>query len=300
MVYKKEWEKIREEEKKIVLDQSYRPASIHLTPGCIEYYDKFLGLWQGITGYVREGDFLYYKSREKYINKINVNIKDIQPGKSCCNIPKKLHICWVGGEPPPLFYDNLDLWKSVLSSDWEIITWTNEKLTTEFFDTEYLNLINSTEIGAQKKDLIEWYVLDKLGGFFTDADIIPMRNLDELYILDTDLIVCHDMPLWWEYCASALIGCMPNLELTKNILNRIKLNGIHHSDVNMTTGPRVLGQALFEVYNEESKLKPFANLETQFYYEYNLKLWANRKSIEVPVKNIFGFHTYEDTWGGSK
>ena len=294
---------LRELDANICLDQNYRPNEISLSDDESRLIDNDTSRW-GMLGYSKEGKKLYHTSKVNTLNKFNVSLNEIKPGNHICKIPKKLHLCWVGDKnPPSYFYTSLDSWKNLLSDDWEIIIWDNEKLTTDYFEKDYLDLIESSKYGAQKKDLIQWYVLDKLGGFFADVDFIPYRNLDDLFILDADVMVCHDIPFTFQYMANAFIGSIPKSDLIGNILECIQTDGIS-DQVHMTTGPGILGKCIWNIY-QDSNIKPFANLESLFFYKSNVDALLSYVNYDEgkwdPLyqpspDGIFADHTYGGTW----
>lgn len=211
------------------------------------------------------------------------------------NIPKILHMIWVGDNPPGSYYfENLNRWKELMPG-WSILSWTNEKLTNLEIDQGYLSLIQKCRNGAQQADLLKYYLVNKYGGVYVDADVVPKRSLEELDLSDNDIVLCHDLPVTWEYIAVGFFASKPG-----NPILQYAIQGMFEVDFNdvqqhLTTGPGAMGRAYF--YNKESCKVLFL----PYYYFYrNIKgdQGIGGELVNEDYEEAFGSHRYACTWNG--
>lgn len=221
-------------------------------------------------------------------------------------IPNILHMIWVGADSPQDYFGkNLAIWKELMP-DWEFKVWTNTDLTIDNIDESYLNLINKTNIGAQKADLLRYYVVNKFGGYYVDADTIPERSLEELDVESYDLVVCHDMPyiepligVQDPYLSIGFFGACPKHSIFEHLLPKMYNVDFSRNDVHLTTGPHVFGIA-YEQIRKNSK-----NIMLPYWYFYRNKIGdigPGELGSEYGVylqenkTGVFGSHKYAATW----
>lgn len=93
-------------------------------------------------------------------------------------IPKKIHLCWLSGDPyPAKIAKCLDSWKRHLP-DYEVVLWDTER-----FDMEAVPWVK--EAFEAKKyafaaDYIRFYALYHHGGIYLDSDVEVLRSFDPL------------------------------------------------------------------------------------------------------------------------
>lgn len=210
------------------------------------------------------------------------------------NIPDILHIIWVGNNAAPdYFKKNISTWKKLMPN-WEIKVWTNSDLNPSVIDANYLHLINKSNIGAQKADLLRYYVVNKFGGYYIDSDITPYRSLEELDIGNHDVVLCHDLKIEWAYIINAFFAASPNNLMLNFILNQMQYVDLTNPDIHLTTGPAALGNAYFSVRHILDCLV----LPHWFFYR-NRKGDMDLETNEILLDTkdgIFGSHEYAATW----
>lgn len=171
--------------------------------------------------------------------------------ESLKEIPKILHMVWVGElDPPQYFINNLNKWKSLMP-DWTYMIWTNDKMTEEHFDQDYLAIIKTIKSPAQLSDFIRFYVMNKWGGYYLDADITPLRTLEELPT-DHSIILCNDLPETEpNYMMCAFTAGIPNHPLWKECIDECKKLDVTlpYNKNSIPTGPSVLGNCVFSKVN---------------------------------------------------
>jgi hypothetical protein len=211
-------------------------------------------------------------------------------------IPKILHMIWIGAkQPPQYFLDNLNKWKSLMPN-WSYMVWTNDKLTKEYFDDSFLNLIKQARNGAQAADLLGYYVIEKWGGYFMDADITPFKSLDELDTQKSNVILCHDVPIAGAYIATGFFGSVQNHILFQNLVKECYNIDFSNEQQQVTAGPGLMGQELFKFDWENSD----EYLMLPYWYFYRNRVGdpgpyvPNRITRDQP--DAFGNHFYAAEW----
>lgn len=208
-------------------------------------------------------------------------------------IPKILHMIWIGEkEIPDYFFKNLSAWKTLMPG-WEFKLWLNSDLRDDKIDLNYLNLINNAKIGAQKADLLRYYVVNKFGGYYVDSDITPIRSLDYLELNGQEFIICHDLEITWPYIINSFFASIPNSKILKFIIEKMKNIDLSIKEIHLTTGPSALGSAYFEFKDTFN----FLVLPYWFFYR-NKKgdMDVDGRILFEDKSGSFGSHMYAGTW----
>lgn len=208
-------------------------------------------------------------------------------------IPNILHMIWVGDvAAPSYFLENYTKWKQLMP-EWEIRLWTNKDLHTGVIDKNYLDLINKTNIGAQKADLLRYYIINKFGGYYADGDIIPERSLNELNIDTQDLIICHDLQIEWAYIAIGFFAASSNHPLLQHVIHKMYNVDFSISNIHLTTGPAAFGSAYFALKDTLNCL-----ILPHWYFYRNKKgdIGIDGIYLKDDINGIFGSHRYAATW----
>uniref|UniRef100_A0A6C0HSK9 Glycosyltransferase n=1 Tax=viral metagenome TaxID=1070528 RepID=A0A6C0HSK9_9ZZZZ len=193
------------------------------------------------------------------------------------DIPKIIHLIWVGNEPPSYFELYLKKWKELMP-DWEVRYWSNKDITVEHFPQSIIDKINLCEKGAQKADIMRYFIIEKYGGFYVDSDVTPHRSFEPLLKIDAKAIICHDLPLTWKYIINAFFGGVPHHTLFQNACSLCYNIVINTEDIHMQSGPRLFGEAVSKVSNK------IVLLPTKFFYR------------NENYDGRFGNHFYAKCW----
>jgi hypothetical protein len=166
----------------------------------------------------------------------------VDPPEEC--IPRLLHMIWVGGAAPEYFWENAFKWR-VLMPHWKVRLWTDTDLAT--VPEPVRNAVNSSNCGAQKADILRYWIVYEHGGVYADADIVPHRSLDPIIALGTRVVICHDLAITWGYVACAFFAAAPKEPLFE--LASLKSLSVEYNtpDVHMKTGPRLFGECIERV-----------------------------------------------------
>ena len=102
-------------------------------------------------------------------------------------IPKTIHMIWLGDKIPLTAYNNI-LYTISLHPAWKIELWTEKRLLSEMklLKKQYFK----TRDFRQKADLARYEILSRYGGIYVDADFQFYRSLDVLNL--NFPIVCHE------------------------------------------------------------------------------------------------------------
>lgn len=199
-------------------------------------------------------------------------------------IPQILHMVWVGSSnPKPDTFDMyVSQWKRLMPH-WQIRIWGDEDITEEHFPADIIAKIHASEKGAQKCDIMKYHIVERYGGVYMDADVEPHRSLDPvIYDLnDADIVLCHDIPLTWEYMAVGFFAAIPHHPVLKLACEILKGATINTHDIHMHTGPQVMGWAMARPTDSVRKC---AILPARYFY-YN-----------DGFSDRLGRHTYAKLW----
>jgi mannosyltransferase OCH1-like enzyme len=197
------------------------------------------------------------------------------------DIPRIAHLIWVGDNPRPNYFDNhVNKWRELMPL-WEIRVWTNDDITLEHFPKNVIELLSNVKKGAQKADIMRYFIIEKYGGVYLDSDITPHSSLETLKtkIPDAKAIICHDIPLTWQYISIGFFASIPHHPLfqlaTQLVVNAV----INTEDLHMHTGPRLFGEAVSKLSDNKIVLLP-----TEYFY-HNLHF-----------DERFGNHFYAKEW----
>ena len=168
-------------------------------------------------------------------------------------IPKKLHYCWLSGDPfPPLVQHCMESWKKHCS-DFEFILWDTKR-----FNVNQIPFVK--EACAAKKwafaaDYIRLHALHEMGGIYLDSDVEVIKDFsaftahhffssNECHPDEISRLSCKEKPLLSENnpalvgLQAAVIGSKPRHELLKECMNFY--SGKHHR--NIPLAPTVLAK----------------------------------------------------------
>ena len=161
-------------------------------------------------------------------------------------IPRLLHMIWVGDAAmPDTFMKYVTVWQTLMPS-WIIRIWTNSDITSTEFPDAAITLINTATKGAQKADIMRYFIIEKYGGVYMDVDVIPHRSLDPIIssFKNASLITCHDLPLTWEYVSIGFFAAVPHHPVLQTACAMCYDTLLNTEDIHLKTGPYLFGHAL--------------------------------------------------------
>jgi len=207
--------------------------------------------------------------------------ESLQTVDAVIDIPRILHVIWVGGDNsiPTFLEAHMLRWRELMP-DWQVNLWGEDEITDDHFPEEALQRIRACNKGAQKADIMRYYILERYGGVYVDADVIPHRNLDE--VLKGPIVLCHDLDITWQYINIAFMAAVPHHPVIQRACELLLQCTINTGDVHMQTGPRVLGMAVSQTPPAEGTQYNF--LPAEYFYRNE---WFDRR---------FGLHLFSKMW----
>ena len=195
-------------------------------------------------------------------------------------IPNLLHLIWVGQSPQPDYIAiRVSKWKELMPH-WTVRLWTNEDLKDVRADV--LELIDKTEKGVQKADILRYYIIETYGGVYMDSDVEPVKSLDPILYL-SDLVICHDNAISWPYISIGFFAASPNHPVLTKAIELCMDAELNTNIPHMTTGPKLFGNAVSLVSPIDKK---YTLLPMDAFYWVERGITANR----------FGTHHYAQSW----
>ena len=195
------------------------------------------------------------------------------------NIPKLLHIIWVGDKDTPADVNhNISKWKELMP-DWKIRVWRNEDINNNEFPDDIVDKINLSKKFAQKADIMRYHIIEKYGGVYVDTDNVPHRSLNDVLSLGSDIVLWHDNFVTWEYIAISFIAAIPHHPILQAACELCSTAEINTPDVHFKTGPHLMGRAV-SIRGDPNCLV----LNPRFF----------DKNSQFPEK--FASHTYAASW----
>ena len=92
-------------------------------------------------------------------------------------IPKKIHYCWLSGEPmPERLQECINSWSRIMP-DYEVVLWDSNKFNTDA--VPYVREACQMGKWAFASDYIRLYALYSEGGIYLDSDVFVRRRLDD-------------------------------------------------------------------------------------------------------------------------
>jgi len=197
-------------------------------------------------------------------------------------IPRVIHLIWVGNSKPPEYLaKHLHAWHALMPL-WEVRLWINSDITTEHFSEETIKQINTAEKGAQKADIMRYSIIEKYGGVYMDVDVVPHKTIETLTtrFKDAQIILCHDIPLTWEYISIGFFAAVPHHPVLKTAVKLCSTAVLNTDDLHLKTGPIILGTAVSTTASDDK----YYLLPTKYFYR------------NEDFNERFGTHTYAKLW----
>jgi mannosyltransferase OCH1-like enzyme len=164
-------------------------------------------------------------------------------------IPKLLHMIWVGDSPAlPFVETHRAAWAALLGPSWIVRLWTNDDIAE--FPANVQEFIGRALKGVEKADILRYYIVERYGGIYMDADVVPHRSLDPILWLQKSLVICHDIPVTWPYIAIGMFAAIPNHPVLQMCCRFVLQGNLNTGRPHFETGPRVFGEAIYQSNSE--------------------------------------------------
>jgi len=208
-----------------------------------------------------------------------------------CHIPKIIHQMWKDENIPEHWKDSPKEYKR-LFPDWEYKFWT-DKTMREFMVEHYpdfLDMYDSYPYPIQRADSFRCFVLEKIGGIYSDLDIVPTSNFQWLFE-NTDAEVYLPMTQNILSFTNCIMVSKKNSPFWKHAQKWLRKRAgkrsewwgkFNHFLIIFSTGPQLITKAV-ETYNSTIGLLP-RNIISQDMTNPEIK------------NNMFTYATYGRSW----
>lgn len=214
------------------------------------------------------------------------------------NIPKKIHLIWLGSPKPKKFEYLLQKIKDI-NFDYEIIEWNDENINFELINEKLFRECSS--YGA-KSDILRFEILNKYGGIYMDYDFIQVKKFDDL--LNNDFFVgssncCPDET--WNSIIGASKGNQVCVKFLEGLKNTKPISKNEITRVMNETGPYYLNK----IIQDNNLQKNITKLTGKYFFPFpaaeRLKIKElNPSDIDYCMSyidhNTYCVHLHTTTW----
>jgi mannosyltransferase OCH1-like enzyme len=143
-------------------------------------------------------------------------------GGSEFNIPKKLHLIWVGDahERPARCIES---WQQN-HPNWDFKLWTDKELyEVDWINAAHMHAFAQAKCWSAVADLMRYEVLYREGGVYVDADSFSLRPLDG-WLLQSEMFACWESTLGTgrtRLVSNAFLGSEPNNPFLRYLIGTI-------------------------------------------------------------------------------
>lgn len=203
---------------------------------------------------------------------------------------------WVGDAERPSYVDTaLSEWQRLMPT-WQTHLWKNADINEEHFPADIVQLIRTATKGAQKADIMRYFIIEKYGGVYIDSDVTPHKSLEPLRWVNSDIVICHDLPVTWKYISIGFFAAAAHHPVLIRACELCRGVAINTADIHMQTGPRLFGEAVASTPITEV-MQPHALLDVYFFY----RNCAGDQICDGTVRPTdfeqrLGTHWYAKTW----
>lgn len=147
-------------------------------------------------------------------------------------IPKIINQTWFDNNKTlPIIFDKMIQESKKLNQDFEFKLWTDTNIE-HFLSNNYKQLYkiySKNILGVQKSDLARLAILHYYGGIYIDLDILLLKNLNDLFDFNKDLLYISYEPkeqtkyVWntEDYICNAFFACNKNNIIIERIIQNI-------------------------------------------------------------------------------
>jgi inositol phosphorylceramide mannosyltransferase catalytic subunit len=189
----------------------------------------------------------------------------IKPSKKgSYRIPKKIHMIWLGSDPPKFVWTMFDSWKRN-HSGWEVKLWTQKEVDS--FQLKNLEAYQKAKNWGEKSDIFRYELLEREGGIYVDADFECLQPFDDICKradFFTGVAYSEGPPHFY----NGLIGCRPGHPIMRRCVSDIRV-GPGDNDFQRilhATGPHYFSACIRSCMAEDVGV--FAPMPVTFFYPF--------------------------------
>jgi inositol phosphorylceramide mannosyltransferase catalytic subunit len=189
-------------------------------------------------------------------------------------IPRVLHLIWLGGPIPESYVRLGERWKSVLVG-WEVKWWTDVEV--DQFEFPSKDVYNNVKNFGAKSDILRYEILYAQGGVYVDTDFLAVKTLDDLLYLDLFSGTGH---VGRPHVFNSIIGSKPGNKVFEMVLHKVRTSFLDESTpdaILMSTGPGMFTNILLpELAHQRAVIFP-----TTFFYPFPAIRRAKIRNLDV-------------------
>lgn len=173
------------------------------------------------------------------------------------SIPKKIHFCWLSGDPYPRKIRRCMATWQKLMPDYELCLWDTQRFPMETAPA-YVQEAFACRKWAFAADYIRMYALYTEGGIYLDSDVLLLKNLEELLDHDfTSSMEFHPIQIEKD-------GAMAHLDETGHRTDDAYISGIQIQAAVMAARPGcAFVKEVLDWYADKHFLRPDGSMDTQ-------------------------------------
>jgi len=207
-------------------------------------------------------------------------------------IPKKIHYCWISGDPyPELIEHCMASWQNFLP-DYEFVLWDAERVE-QIENARLKEALNAKKYSAVA-DYVRLHALYHEGGIYLDADVEVLKSFDDLLSLKSFVGLEQSGHL-----EAAIIGAEPNLDWMGCVLKQFQTTPLFNNDGSLSLFPLpiTLGRLLSEYFQcKENKLVNLKSDQLQIFPE-NYFSPKNHHTHKIKIsKQTYTIHHFDAHW----
>ncbi|MDR2692325.1 MAG: polysaccharide biosynthesis protein [Dysgonamonadaceae bacterium] len=222
-------------------------------------------------------------------------------------IPKKIHWCWLSGEPlPKLVQQCINSWKRVMP-DYEITLWDQSRF--DIHSVKFVEDACKARKWAFAADYIRLYALYHEGGIYLDSDVKVFRRFDtllnhaafsavEYYPAMKSLRTGKDDQYWGYDIQAAIIGSEKGNDFIKICLDHYRekeFKMTSNGDIDVDLVPIVMARIAHQYYGFQYDLP----LDTTQYLKNDIVIFPPRVLSVLFGKadmNTYAIHLGQFSW----
>ncbi len=206
-------------------------------------------------------------------------------------IPKKIHYCWVGGNPlPELAVKCIESWKE-FCPEYEIIEW-NES-TYDFHKNQYMGEAYNEKKWGFVPDYARLDIIYQHGGIYLDTDVEILKSFDPLL----ELQAFSGMESPGIVALGLGFGAEAGNLLIKEMMEYYENRSFYNENGSLDTkgSPRIQTETLIKHGMKEADIEQVVNGMSIFPCEYFCPKSPFTGKTEV-TKNSYSIHHYMGSW----
>jgi len=200
-------------------------------------------------------------------------------------IPRIFHRIWLGGPMPAKYVEYGRGWQA-LNPTWEMRLWTEANLPPLVNQ----DLFDSSDLFAQKADVLRYELLFRYGGVYLDCDLECLKSIEPL-LVDVEAFAAMESE---DLVGNSILGATPSHRFFEHLVASLgaSVSEFGMAKVIESTGPDFLTRQFAEetsFWDEKCVVFP-----AEYFYPYHWSQWFRRYEV---FDRAYGAHHWSG-WNG--